>query len=289
MDFPPLGHLRIASPDDVPRISVVATAAFRYSPLFEWERPNHAKYPEDTIESYRAQFLDAIQSDDHIVLVREDAYLCDENNKTAAIIPDNTGWTAPKAGERVIVGVISIKLDPGSPHVGKLKNNNGCYLATPHSLNRDLNQRHYDEWGLLSATAKRKNRVHRHSTISMIVVHPAYWRRGYGTQLATWARDLSRMDRIPQCVSAAPMSQCLFMSLGFREIDAIVAEGDKDDPRGVKTLLLEFGREYRGELYQHLILRWIVKVTKDSLVGLVRWTQRRLNRMQVQGNEKGVW
>lgn len=79
------------------------------------------------------------------------------------------------------------------------------------------------------------------------------------------------------------------MSLGFREIDAIVAEGDKDDPRGVKTLLLEFGREYRGEPYQHLILRWIVKVTKDSLVRLVRWTQRTLNRMQVQGNEKGVW
>ncbi|KAK4645775.1 hypothetical protein QC761_204540 [Podospora bellae-mahoneyi] len=289
MDFPPLGHLRIASPDDVPRISVVATAAFRYSPLFEWERPNHSKYPEDTLESYRAQFLDAIQSDDHIVLVREDAYLHDENNKTAAIIPDNTGWTTPKAGEQVIVGVISIKLDPGSPHVGKLKSNNGCYLATPHSLNRDLNQRHYDEWGLLSATAKRKNRVHRHSTISMIVVHPAYWRRGHGTQLATWARDLSRMDRIPQCVSAAPMSQCLFMSLGFREIDAIVAEGDKDDPRGVKTLLLEFGREYRGEPYQHLILRWIVKVTKDSLLGLVRWTQRTLNRMQVQGNEKWIW
>lgn len=129
MDFPPLGHLRIASPDDVPRISVVATAAFRYSPLFEWERPNHAKYPEDTLESYRAQFLDAIQSDDHIVLVREDAYLRDENNKTAAIIPDNTGWTAPKAGERVIVGVISIKLDPGSPHVGKLKSNNGNVTA----------------------------------------------------------------------------------------------------------------------------------------------------------------
>lgn len=39
------------------------------------------------------------------------------------------------------------------------------------------------------------------------------------------------------------------MFLGFWEIDVIVVEGDKDDFRGVKILLLEFGCEYCGEFY----------------------------------------
>ncbi|KAK0659159.1 hypothetical protein QBC41DRAFT_384663 [Cercophora samala] len=319
MDFPPLGTLRIASPDDAPRISVVATAAFRYSPLFEWERPDHEKYPEDTLSSYRAQFLNAIQSDDHIVLVQEDEYLQDESSMTTATIPANTGWTAPRVGQQVIVAVISIKLDPGSPHKGKMKTNNGNVvptypilpmaivfksITTKYTLTilhsghryksspgpgRDLNRRHYDDWSSISAAARKKNKLEKHSSVSMIVVHPAYWRRGHGTRLATWARDLARMNRIPQCVSAAPMSQGLFMSLGFEKVDEIVAEGDEDDPRGAKTLLLEFGREYRGGLWKRWLLRWLICVTKDSIDGLVGLTQRTLSRMQGQRNEKGTW
>ncbi|KAK4171312.1 hypothetical protein QBC36DRAFT_340206 [Triangularia setosa] len=280
MDFPPLGTLRIASPADALRISIVATAAFRYSPLFDWERPDHAKYPEDTLESYHTQFLNAIQSDDHIVLVQEDAYLGNENHKTTAIIPDGTGGTTPKAGDGVIVAVISIKLDPNSPHKGKLKNNKGLHLTAPENPGRDLNQRRYDEWGTLSVAARKKNKAHKDSIISMIVVHPAYWRRGHGTRLATWARDLAIKDRVPQCVSAAPMSQCLFISLGYRRLDEIVARGDEDDPRGAKTLLLEFGCEYRGGLCKRRLLRWIIMVAKDSLMGLVGLTQRTLGRVQ---------
>src|SRR3954468_12927630 len=41
------GTLRVAGPDDILRIVIVATAGFRYSPLFCWERPYHAEYPED--------------------------------------------------------------------------------------------------------------------------------------------------------------------------------------------------------------------------------------------------
>jgi hypothetical protein len=42
---PPLGSLRLANISDVPRIAVVATAGFYYSPVFEWERPSHRDYP----------------------------------------------------------------------------------------------------------------------------------------------------------------------------------------------------------------------------------------------------
>ncbi|KAK4203006.1 hypothetical protein QBC40DRAFT_319106 [Triangularia verruculosa] len=324
-DVPPLGTLRIASPEDASRISVVATAAFRYSPLFAWERPNHEQYPEDTIASYHTQFLHQIQSDDHVVLVQEDAYMQDENREIASIVPDNTGWTAPKAGDQVIVAVISIKLEPGSTCKGVLKSKNGkevafkrissitfwatlrpqqlhilshfltimrfpgSYLTAPQSLGRDLNRRHYDDWGTISAAARKKNKVHNDSIISMIVVHPAYWRRGHGTRLATWARDLSIKTKAPQCVSAAPMSQRLLMSLGYKRIDVIVAEGDEDDPRGVQTLLLRFGRENRGGLDGRQLLRWILMFARATFSKVVELTKRTLGRMRTQGNDKGAW
>jgi hypothetical protein len=74
----------------------------------------------------------------------------------------------------------------------------------------------------------------------MIVVHPAYWKRGNGTAMMKWARDLSEIDKVPQCVSATPMSEGPFVSLGFQQICRIPAEGDEDDPEGVSTALLEY-------------------------------------------------
>jgi hypothetical protein len=76
----------------------------------------------------------------------------------------------------------------------------------------------------------------------MVVVHRAYWKRGHSTRMAAWARDLSRLDQVPQCVSSAVMSQGLFLSLGFRRVCTITAEGDENDSEGVSTELLEFGR-----------------------------------------------
>ncbi len=123
--FPPLGPLRVARPTDVLRIGIVATAGFKYSPLFAWERPHHKDFPHDTLLSYRSQFLFAIKSDDSIVLVHEDDYLPDENETTEAIIPDDNGWMAPEAGDPVVVSVVSIKLQRGSVHKGELKNHEG--------------------------------------------------------------------------------------------------------------------------------------------------------------------
>jgi hypothetical protein len=108
------------------RIGIVATAAFKYSPLFRWERPHHEKYPGDTLLSYRTQFQNAIQSDEFIVLVQEDTHDPRENDKTDAVIPDNNGWEPPQAGSKVVVGVISVKLEPGSARRGQLKNRDGA-------------------------------------------------------------------------------------------------------------------------------------------------------------------
>ncbi|KAK7403400.1 hypothetical protein QQX98_010813 [Neonectria punicea] len=236
---PDLGNLRVATPDDILRIGIVATAAFRYSPLFRWERPKHEQYPEDTLLSYRTQFKNVIQSDDFIVLVQESAYQPDENDRTSAIIPPSNGWNPPKAGEQVVVGVLSVKLEPNSPRQGELKNHNGTYPDLPDYTGRDLNRWHYDSWGSLVGSM-RKQHCDGDSVVSIIVVHPAYWKHGYGTTMMKWSRNLSKIDSVAQCVSAAPMSEPLFITLGFKPVCRITADGDGDDPEGVSTTLLEY-------------------------------------------------
>ncbi|KAK0744799.1 hypothetical protein B0T21DRAFT_93333 [Apiosordaria backusii] len=246
--IPALGNLRIATQADVLRISIVAVAAFVFSPVFKWERPYHKEYPKDTLLSYRSLFEDAVRSDDYIVLVAEDDYVSSENDHTIATIPDDHDWPAPAPGEgiKVVVGFISIKLEPESPHRGKFTDGKGSSpRKRSQSLGRDLNHRHYDNWAALSTSVREKNNVLNDSTISMLAVHAAYWRRGHGRRLATWAKSLAMNDRVPQCVSATSMSQPLFESLGFQKLDEIEASGDNDDPEGARTCLLEFGGEYR--------------------------------------------
>lgn len=122
---PALGALRIATPSDILRIGLVATASFRYSPLFRWERPHHDEFPDDTLLSYRKQFTDAMANDEVIVLVAEDAFMPNENDYTKATIPPGNGWTPPAKGDKVVVGVASIKLEPGSNRRGQFQSGEG--------------------------------------------------------------------------------------------------------------------------------------------------------------------
>ena len=76
--------------------------------------------------------------------------------------------------------------------------------------------------------------------MSMLVVHPAYWRHGHGTKLCQWAVDLSRADNVKQCVSAAGMGYKMYAKLGYKDVCKIVAKGDEDDPEGIFTNLMEY-------------------------------------------------
>ena len=171
-DYPPLGNLRIANLDDVMRIGIVATAGFRYSPLFRWTRAYHEKYPADTVLSYRTKNKAAIEDPNSIVLVVEDEYIVDENKHTSAIIPDDDAWTPPRAGTKVVVGLVILSLQPGSKRKGQLKDHLGelhkqvCrkenaksapYVGSspdlPECQNRDMNYRHYKEWVELETEA----------------------------------------------------------------------------------------------------------------------------------------
>ena len=125
--LPRLGMLRVATPPDVLRIGIVATAGFRHTEQFIWERPRHQQYPQDTILFFREEFADFMKSPEHIVLVAFDKYEADESNKTAAVIPPDNGFTPPEAGEQVIVAVGCWKLEPGSKRKGRFQNKTGEY------------------------------------------------------------------------------------------------------------------------------------------------------------------
>lgn len=122
---PELGKLRLASPNDILQIGLVATSGFRGEPMFQWQRPYHADYPADTLLSYRQSFSDFIKNLEYTVVVATDKYDPDEGKKSEAVIPPDDEAGTPAPGQDVVVGVICWKLQSGSSRVGQFQNETG--------------------------------------------------------------------------------------------------------------------------------------------------------------------
>ncbi|KAM0418812.1 hypothetical protein ACHAPT_012253 [Fusarium lateritium] len=235
----PLGLLRIASPSDILRIGIVAAAGFRYSPVFDWERPYHTDFPQDTLLSYRQEFSSVIKSPEHIVLVATDKYDPNERQESTAIIPPDNGWNAPKAGDEVIVGVACWKLEPGSNRNGSFQNDDGPYPELPANPGRDMDKGHSDALGQRCGVAEVKY-FKGLPTMEMVVVHPAYWKRGHGGRLTQWGIQLSKLDNVFQGVIAAKMGKTLYTSLGFENLEDLRIEGDDIVPQGVEVSVMQY-------------------------------------------------
>lgn len=74
----------------------------------------------------------------------------------------------------------------------------------------------------------------------MVVVHPAYWRRGHGSRLVRWGMALADMDQVKQGVLAADMGAKLYLQFGFVKICEIHADGDKEDPDGISNFVARY-------------------------------------------------
>ncbi len=122
---PPFGALRLASPEDIPRLGIVCVAGFIYAEPFQWERPYHAQHPLSTILFFRRDVEEFVQSPRHVVLVALDKYEPDELSKTKAVIPESHGWVPPAPGDEVVVGLAIWRLEDGSKRLGQLWNNKG--------------------------------------------------------------------------------------------------------------------------------------------------------------------
>ena len=160
---PPLGTLRLATISDVPRIAVVATASFFYSPLFAWERRYHAQYPEDTLKDYARMFAELIRNPDILVLVAEDSYRPNEHSKTKAVITPYPNDEIHHEGETVVVGIAAWHLPPGSKRVGQFMNqddliNNEVFDG---GLSRDKDLEHGK--AIWRVVVKEEERCHRSS------------------------------------------------------------------------------------------------------------------------------
>ncbi|KAJ5736559.1 uncharacterized protein N7483_001684 [Penicillium malachiteum] len=88
------------------------------------------------------------------------------------------------------------------------------YPDLPSNPGRDLNKKQYGSFGE-SSEAIEKRYFTGLSQMDILCVHPAYWRRGHGTQLVTRTLDLARMDGITQGVNAARMGARLYKALGY--------------------------------------------------------------------------
>ncbi|KAG8169503.1 hypothetical protein KVR01_000248 [Diaporthe batatas] len=235
----PFGALRLASPGDLLRIGIVAAAGFRYSPVFDWERPYHEEYPGDTLLSYRQEFSSVMKDENYAVLVAVDHFDPMEHEKTKAIIPQDNGWDAPAAGEEVVVGVGCWKLEPGSKRIGEFQNDTGPYPSLPPNQNQDQEQKHGELFGDRMGPIEKRY-FHGYSTMDMLVVHPAYWRRGHGTTLGKWGLDLARIDGVKQGVMAASSGKKLYTSMGYTNLEDVHIDGDEITPDGVTISAMVF-------------------------------------------------
>jgi hypothetical protein len=82
-----------------------------------------------------------------------------------------------------------------------------------------------------------------YSSMNIVVVHPAYWRRGHGTNLVRWGMRLTDEDQTTQGVISADMGTKLYMALGFEKICDVHIAGDDRTPEGVTNGILRYGAE----------------------------------------------
>jgi hypothetical protein len=138
--IPPLGSVRLATPEDIPRIGLVAAASFYHSPPFHYQRPDHQEFPFDTVASYRVEFAKAIFGNDSVVIVAEDTPEKDEIDHVYHELKE-VYRSDPRAAisnpSKIIVGVCSLKLQANSTRSGQFAPGGSIPKPDPQNRKRD--------------------------------------------------------------------------------------------------------------------------------------------------------
>ncbi|KAF2464864.1 uncharacterized protein BDR25DRAFT_271082 [Lindgomyces ingoldianus] len=226
LSFPPFDNVRLATLSDLPRIAMVAAAGFYHSPTFQFQRPYYADFPDDTLSSYWTEYQSAIRNPADVVLVAEDVWDPDEGLGVYGALRGSSMYkfgSSPTA-DKVIVGVCSINLKPGSWRIGRFQTGNHVDSPTPatpfSTQNRDQCAMSLELYGAATAPAKAKYLAGR-MRLSTLAVHPAYWRRGHATRLVSWCIRLADKDDVPVGISAAPMGAAVAAKAGFEEQETV--------------------------------------------------------------------
>ncbi|KAF2272938.1 uncharacterized protein EI97DRAFT_445388 [Westerdykella ornata] len=253
-ELPPFENIRAATLVDLPRIASVAAAGFFWSPTFQFQRPYHADFPEDTISSYWFEYHEEIVDPASIVLVAEDVF---DPHEDESVYDALRKCSLHKQGKneqvKVVVGVCSINLRPGSPFIGRLNEERAWRKHTtprlltspdmlkaqmqspamPRKLSRDQSARAVKQYEDATGSAKKRHLAGL-MRLSTLAVHPAYWRRGHATRLVSWCMRLADAEAAPIGISAAPMGASIAVQAGFEEREVVSFRGEL--PRSVLSV-----------------------------------------------------
>ncbi|KAF1916881.1 hypothetical protein BDU57DRAFT_517268 [Ampelomyces quisqualis] len=221
MPVPSINGVRLATLNDLHRISIVAAAAFFWSPTFRFQRPRYREFPADTVASYRTEYENAIQDPAFVVLVAEDILQPDE----AEHVYEALRFACPSscAGKKGIVGVCSFKLKPGSCYVSHLQpagyNDLRC---GPRSEYRKRDQCP-EAVEIYEAVTSRPKSLHlaNKMRLSTLAVLPMYWRRGHATRLVNFCTQLADLDEALLGISATPQGALVAAKVGFEECEIV--------------------------------------------------------------------
>lgn len=220
--------IRHATLADVPRLALVATAGFYDAPQFRWERPYHHMYPYDTYLSYRNLFETCISDPDCLIYVVEDAYDISEHEKSGATIATGDLYQVPRQYDTVPAGVAMWRLPNGSLRRGlKAPESNETKSSTAErkteSAQRDINESHRVQ--LRSkvdiVSSKLFGPLNGLYNMIMLVVHPAYRRKGHAKALVCLGAAHADFDRASVRLIAQPNAVNLYQSVGFKILDRI--------------------------------------------------------------------
>ncbi|CAE7024769.1 Acetyltransf-1 domain containing protein [Pyrenophora teres f. teres] len=238
--LPSVHGVRVATQDDLHRISTVAAAAFFSSPTFQFQRPLHHRFSSDTIASYFMQYDAAIRDPLCLVLVAEDTLEADEAKHVYEAL--RGAFSSQPSDCQAIVGVCSIQLKPNSSYVDHLQQR--PTLASPatnqpgvNDLQRDQSAEAVAIYNQVTRPAKLKcvspipfpnvmlTTNHRYldgnMRLSTLAVAPAYWRRGHARRLVSFCTQLADLDNAVLGVSATPYGAKVVSKAGFQEQDVI--------------------------------------------------------------------
>lgn len=108
--LPPFpANVRLATPEDLPRLGLVATAGYYYSPIFSYRRPHFSDYPGDCVANYSAGYRGEFFNAGSAVFVVEDDLKPNEQDRVCdelkALWPK---YERDDVGRKVIVAISSV-------------------------------------------------------------------------------------------------------------------------------------------------------------------------------------
>ncbi|KAF1944186.1 hypothetical protein EJ02DRAFT_398732 [Clathrospora elynae] len=217
LSCPSVDGVRLATPEDLYRISIVAAAAFFWSPTFRFQRPHYKDFPSDTIASYFYDYEKAIKDPASVVFVAED--VVEENEADNVYEELRYAYTSQTPGIKGLVGVCSVLLKPGSCYIGCFQPGDGLVHSAQHGisdLKRDHSTEALDIYTTITTPSKLKH-LQGIMRLSTLAVAPAYWRRGHASKLVRFCSQLADMDSAVLGVSATPLGTTVVCKAGFQE------------------------------------------------------------------------